>query len=115
MKFHHLGIETTDLERSISFFKRFGFQVEQKVTLMGESLVFLTLDDFRLELTQVESLGESTSTIHFALEVKDLEQSLEKLGEDIVVNEGPYNLENGWKTVFIIGPNGENIELLQVN
>ncbi|WLD92535.1 VOC family protein [Alkalihalobacillus sp. AL-G] len=113
MKLHHLGIETNSLERSISFYKQFGFKVESKLELMGETIVFLQLEEFRLELVQADSLIDQATSIHFALEVKDVDEVLSNWRDHLIIHEGPYNLENGWKTVFITGPSGEGIELLQ--
>ncbi|MGM7702527.1 VOC family protein [Pseudalkalibacillus sp. Hm43] len=114
MNMHHLGIETQRLDESIEFYKKFGFEVESIMELLGEKLVFLKLGVFQLELVLVEESLKLSNNKHIAFEVEDLDVFLEEHAE-LNVSEGPYQLDNGWKNVFILGPSGESIELLQTH
>ncbi|MCF6138420.1 VOC family protein [Pseudalkalibacillus berkeleyi] len=113
MNVHHFGIETNQLEQSIQFYKKLGFNVESEMELLGERLVFLKLQSFRVELALVEESLKLTSNKHIAFEIKNLDEFLRE-HHDLEISEGPYTFENGWKTVFIAGPNREIIELIQL-
>lgn len=112
MNIHHLGVETDRLVESVEFYEKLGFEVELEMELLGERLIFLKLGTFRVELVLVEESLKLTSNKHVAFEVENLDAFLER-HSDLNISEGPFQFENGWKTVFIVGPNGENIELLQ--
>lgn len=106
MRFHHVGIEVRDVDRSVAFYRSVGgFEVEQRLTLLGEEIAFLRLGEFRLELYQ----GEEAGATHVCYEVEDIEPYLQRLP----LLEGPLLLENGWQTAFFQGENGEVLELLK--
>lgn len=111
MNVHHIGIETKDIEKSRRFYEQLGFQMKDRMVLMGEELLFLTLGDFTLELIAQETEKEAGNT-HLCLEVTDLKEHAE-IVENSTTIEGPYLLENGWNTLFIKGPSGEIVELVQ--
>lgn len=113
MNVHHFGIETNRLDQSIQFYEKMGFEVESEIELLGEKLVFLKLQSFRIELALVEESLKLTSNKHIAFEIDDLDVYLDE-HSDLEISEGPYTFENGWKTVFIAGPNREIIELIQI-
>lgn len=114
MKVHHVGIETLDIERSKQFYQQLGFQLSARVSLMGEKIMFLTLGDFTLELNEQKT--ETVANPHLCLEVPDIAMLNALLIQKGTPNiEGPFLLENGWKTLFFDGPFGETIEFLQTN
>jgi lactoylglutathione lyase len=107
MKLHHIGLEVRDLERAAVFYRSlYGFEEEQRLTLLGERLVFLQKGSFRLELYE----GEDSSSSHICFEVSDLDPYLNRLP----LLEGPYELGNGWRNAFFQGPDGEVLEFLQL-
>ncbi|MEH7307014.1 VOC family protein [Neobacillus drentensis] len=109
MWFHHYGIEVTNLEESVAFYKKhLGLEEERRIFFMGEEIVFLAAGDFRLEL--ISSPCEGT---HLCFEVNDLNVAINQFDANRKI-EGPYKLDNGWKTIFFEGPNNEVIEFLQV-
>jgi len=116
--FHHIAIETADLGRSLGFYQRvLGFGVERSMTLPGEWIVFLRLGDARVELVYAEdepSEREWGSTnVHIAFEVDSIDALLERLAAyHIPIEEGPIELDNGWRSLFIEGPDMEKIEFL---
>jgi lactoylglutathione lyase len=111
MRFHHYGIEVNNLEESIAFYKKhMVLQEESRIFFMGEELVFLATNDFRLELISNQHENKNP---HLCFEVGDLNEVMKEFDSNKKI-EGPYKLQNGWKTVFYEGPNQEVIEFLQV-
>lgn len=110
LRFHHYGLEVTNMEEAITFYENvLGFQTESRFSFMEEEIMFLTLENFRLELIP----GQQGLT-HLCFEVNNLFDVMKQLGE-LQKLEGPYELQNGWKTVFYEGPHQEIIEFLQVS
>ncbi|MEH7386654.1 VOC family protein [Bacillus sp. JJ1521] len=110
MKLHHYGLEVSNLEDSVDFYKHFlGFQEEKRFRFMEEEIVFLTLDDFRIEL-----ISSNTINAHICFEVSNLDRIITSL-TGLRKIEGPYRLDNGWQTVFYKGPTTEILEFLQTN
>jgi lactoylglutathione lyase len=112
MRFHHYAIEVKDMEASLRFYQTYlGFQIEQKLLFMGKEIIFLTLGECRLELYPHQGEVSQNQAIHLCFEVNNLSDIV----QDVPVLEGPYQLENGWETVFVEGPNHEVLEFLQFN
>ncbi|MCH1626045.1 VOC family protein [Ferdinandcohnia quinoae] len=114
MRLHHIGIEVRNIDEGISFYTtQLNFRVENHFTFMDEEIVFLTSKDFRIELIATQ---EKSSTVnnhtHTCFEVRNLDEIMKSFN-NVPIVEGPYTLENGWKTVFYKGPHGEIIEFLQ--
>ncbi|MEH7223735.1 VOC family protein [Bacillus sp. JJ1566] len=108
MKLHHYGLEVSNLEDSADFYKNhLGFQEELRFVFMEEEIVFLNLGGFRLEL-----IASRTFNTHICFEVSNLDKIMTKL-TGLRKVEGPYQLDNGWKTVFYEGPTKEILEFLQ--
>ncbi|MCP8969615.1 VOC family protein [Ectobacillus ponti] len=105
MRLHHIGVETANLQASLDFYIRLGFTLVDRVRFLDQDIPFLQLGSCTIELLEVES---TASEQHLCFEVEDL-QAIR--GAKII--EGPYTLQNGWKTLFLEGPGGEIIELLQ--
>jgi lactoylglutathione lyase len=115
MKWHHAGIPVSNLNDSIQFYKRmFGFNFKQYVTFQEEKIVFLRNESVQIELIESEENLVPFNSTHFAWQVEDAEEWIKKLKEKgLYPSEGPYNLRNGWVTVFYKGPDHEIIELIQ--
>jgi len=117
MRMHHIGIESSQIERSLEFYQDIiGFELIERMELMGEELIFLQLGSTRLELivTNRENIRVN-SHIHLAFEVDSLLQIMEQLvGHGIKILEGPETLENGWRNLFVQGPDGEWIEFIEL-
>ncbi|WP_404332972.1 VOC family protein [Mesobacillus maritimus] len=112
MRFHHYAIEVKDMEASILFYQNYlGFKIEQTLQFMGEEIVFLSLVDLKLELYLKQDKASHTQGIHLCFEVEDINEIM----KDLPILEGPCQLENGWKTVFVEGPNHEVLEFLQIH
>ncbi|RDU35758.1 glyoxalase/bleomycin resistance/dioxygenase family protein [Neobacillus piezotolerans] len=113
--FHHYAIETDRLKEVENFYKNIlGFQLEETMDFRGKKLIFMTLGGFRLELVESIMRGGGEGSVHLCFETGSLDnliKKLEKAGLEKV--EGPYTLENGWKTVFYTGLGGETLEFLE--
>ncbi|QTD39525.1 VOC family protein [Sporosarcina sp. Te-1] len=110
MHFHHYGVNVRNLEQSVAFYQELlNLEIETSFTFMEEKIVFLISGKFRLELIETD---EAEKTIHLCFEVKDLLEVMNCLN-DAKKLEGPYQLHNGWKTVFYEGPSREIIEFIQ--
>jgi lactoylglutathione lyase len=109
MRFHHFAIEVKDLETSIAFYQKYmALSEEARISFNHEEIVFLTSENFRLELI---SGGERHNShgVHICFEV-DTIATFNHNGLSAI--EGPYKLYNGWETVFYHGPDQEVIEFL---
>ncbi|MFK9094924.1 VOC family protein [Bacillus salipaludis] len=111
MRFHHYALEVKNMEESLAFYKKYlSFQEESRFSYMGEEIVFLVLGDFRLE--SISGRQAIDQTAHICFEVSSVREVMNRFAEVRKI-EGPYELDNGWNTVFYEGPDREIIEFLQ--
>lgn len=111
MRLHHYAMEVNNLEEAIAFYQKYlGFHTENRISFLGEEIVFMVSEDLRIELISNQQEKKMT---HLCFEVLDLHEVMNRLDINRKV-EGPYTLQNGWKTVFFEGPNQEMIEFLQI-
>lgn len=112
MRIHHYALEVKNIKASIAFYQtHLGFQIEETLKFMGEEIVFLTSGECRLELISNQENACHERTVHLCFEVDDIG----KLMKEVPILEGPYQLDNGWRTVFFEGPDHEILEFLQVH
>nr|WP_263325593.1 VOC family protein [Neobacillus sp. Marseille-Q6967] len=116
MRVHHFGIEVKDLDRSASFYKNLlGFREIGRMTFLEENILFLQNQEIRIELISGGKQDNHQAT-HICFEVNCLDDVIRRFNENgMKALEGPYQLKNGWKTVFYEGPDHEIIEFLQVS
>lgn len=119
--FHHVGLYVTDLDRSIHFYcDTFGFEFEEKLIMFDEEIAFLKLGQMLLELIQpLQTTTKKHHTLqqqHLALAVNRKSQRFVEIinNSNIEVDDGPYHLQNGWTILFLLGPDGECIEIVQM-
>ena len=111
MRFHHFAIEVENLEESITFYKKLlGLKIENRFSFFDEEIVFLTSENFRLELVETP---KDDKTTHICFEVSNLHEVMNQFDHRQKL-EGPYKLKNGWETIFYKGPNQEIIEFIQI-
>ncbi|MFD1019169.1 VOC family protein [Thalassobacillus hwangdonensis] len=109
-----MGIGVSDMKTSIQFYEnQFGFHYEQGFSLADEEIVFIKNGEARIELIYAKGTSPSSASQHVCLEVKSLNEWKRHIS--LVPVEGPFKLNNGWETIFYQGPDGETIELLQLN
>lgn len=115
MKFHHVGIQVSDLKRSYLFYNEyFGFQAGERFTLADESILFLEKGEMKLELFTSELRPVQTEN-HLCWQVESLDEVMFELKQKgLLPREDPIVVGNGWRIVFYEGPDHEVIELLEV-
>ncbi|MGI6124495.1 MAG: VOC family protein [Acetivibrionales bacterium] len=126
----HIGIPTTDIEKTKQWYKRIGFEIVNETKIMDEkgevSVAFLKLGNVVLEIYQsqgarLEELKqrETGAVDHIALDVDDIDKVYEKIAADgIMAIEGspkflPFWMD-GVRFFTIYGPNNEKIEFNQM-
>jgi lactoylglutathione lyase len=123
MKYLHTCYRIGDIDRSVDFYVKLGFEEVTRFPIRDEAInVFMNLpgdgDLPRLELTYnlgVDSYEIGTGYNHIAIGVDDLESVLAGLAEQgIDPEKPPYQVgENGPRICFVRDPDGYRIELVQ--
>jgi len=118
----HTCYRVLDLDRSVDFYRRLGFEELRRVPIREEAInVFMGLpgDGARLELTynlgRDEPYEIGTGYGHIAVSVDDLDGALERLAaQGIDPERPPYRVrEGGSRICFVRDPDGYRIELLE--
>ena len=135
----HIGITVQDLKKSLNFFvKDLGFKIHKKMDEEGTYLekmlnlpkikvttVKLKAPDGNLvELLKFKNLQHKskwqgkiyhTGPTHFALTVKNLDQTYKKLKKKYKFNAAPQYSPDGYaKVTFLKGPENLQIELVEI-
>lgn len=126
----HIGIPVSDLDRSVEFYKRFGFKrvlsskVEEKegtvkVAMMQHEKLIIEL--YQLYGSELEALKTRSDghIDHIAFNVKDIDKAFKeiKAAGFETIEDKPVFLdfwENGCKYFAIRGPNGEKLEFNEI-
>jgi lactoylglutathione lyase len=116
VKMHHIGLYTNNLGRTEVFYETmFGFVLESRIKVLGETITFMKHEEITIEFIQSDSIILNEGGVHFAWRVDSLMSRIKELEtKGLIPIEGPFHLENGWKTVFYQGLNLEVIELIEV-
>ena len=118
----HTCYRVFDIDRSVDFYQRLGFEELSRMPIRDEATnVFMGLpgDGARLELTynhdQDEPYEIGTGYGHIALTVDDLDGALTGLTEQgIEPEKPPYRVrEGGSRICFVRDPDGYRIELIE--
>jgi lactoylglutathione lyase len=118
----HTCYRVFDLDRSVDFYTRLGFEELRRVPIRDEAInVFMGLpgDGARLELTynfgRDEPYDLGTGYNHIAVAVEDLDGTLARLaGEGIEPERPPYRVrEGGSRICFVRDPDGYRIEMIE--
>ncbi|HEY2600907.1 MAG TPA: VOC family protein [Thermoleophilaceae bacterium] len=133
---HHMGLTVSDLDRSVAFYSRFGFEVTARIEEEGAEVeeglgvpdaalrvAILESENSRLELIQyVKPDGgpaplpnNGTGAAHLCVEVDDVDKAYEELrAAGIDFFSEPITHESGIRWVYCRDPDGLTTELLQV-
>lgn len=133
---HHTGITVSDLDRSVAFYERLGFEVAERIEEEGEEvergvgvpgakLRVATLEGPNSRLELIEYLKPSNGpaphpnngigAAHVCLEVEDVDAAVAELREQgIEFLTEPITHEAGIRWVYAKDPDGITAELLQV-
>lgn len=114
----HIGIPTTDMGKSISFYERLGFQTvyEKLLEGSGRRIVFLKMENLVLEAYEESATAGCEGAIaHFAIAVDGIDEvfaDLKNNGYELLTQEIQYLPigEKGCRYFMIQGPNMEKIE-----
>jgi len=121
-RFLHTCYRIGDIDRSIAFYEKLGFEERRRMPIGDEAInIFMGLpgEGDLLELTYnhgVDSYDLGTGYNHIALLVDDLEGALEGLAaQDIEPERPPYRpggRTEGHRICFVRDPDGYRIELI---
>ena len=112
----HIAITVKDLDKSITFYKKIGYELLERFSDDGYNWATLKLNNHSLELFQLTNDKEK-SINHIAYsydrdeEVLDLIQRLDYKKENIDAFYGDLNR----KSFFIEDSNGKSIQLIKKN
>ncbi len=128
MRIAHVAVWTADMQKSIEFYEKFGAKVGDKAEIhMPEGWIkSLCLMEFEggvaVELTSPSDPSQMPGKVgrceHFCLEVENVDAvvaDLKAKGIDTFDRPEPSSLSifGGVRIIFLEGPSGENIELMQ--
>lgn len=122
--FHHICINTPDIEKSIAFYQDlFGFNIVGRESCSFGEYAMLRLNDSRLELIQPNvqdenSFGDKGAITHIGLGVKGIdevvaalrEKGVRFLSEDINEEDAPMG---GLRAISLLGPSQEHLNLYE--
>jgi glyoxylase I family protein len=123
----HVALNCRDQEVTEDFYRKwFDFERARVVPLGAEQIVFLRQGDVHLELFRAaaDTIGEPTAdgpqntgaVRHIAFQTDDLDAFLTLIGDAVPISLGPLSFENfipGWRTVWLIDPDGVIVEVSQ--
>ncbi|MDD2586742.1 MAG: VOC family protein [Syntrophomonadaceae bacterium] len=119
-KFDHTSIIVKDCDKSAQFYTNaFGFKISGIYENKHLKIISLDIDGVTLELLQYthDTIPDRHTGIcdHIALQVDNLDQWILKLKEISVefLFDKPQTLLNNKKIIFLLGPDGERIELVE--
>jgi glyoxylase I family protein len=122
-----VALNCRDQQATEDFYRKwFDFERARVVPLGTEQIVFLRQGDVRLELFRAtaDASGEPTAdgpqstgaVRHIAFQTDDLDAFLTRIGDSVPISLGPLSFENfipGWRTVWLIDPDGLIVEVSQ--
>lgn len=113
----HIGIPTNDIEETIAFYKKLGFDIAFRT--VNEKVAFLKLNTLVVETYENKAAALKAGAIdHVAIDVKDIEAVYALINQEGLnttadtIHFLPF-WENGVKFFTIEGPNKEKVEFSQ--
>ena len=115
----HIGIPTNDIETTIAFYHKLGFETAFETVNDGDRVVFLKFASLVIETYESKDAAMKSGAVdHIALDVKDIEKTYELINQEGLnttkdtIHFLPF-WENGVKFFTIEGPNKEKVEFSQ--
>lgn len=115
----HIGVPTKNMEETIAFYGKLGFEIALETVNDGDRVVFLKFGSLVIETYESKDATMKSGAIdHIALDVKDIEKIYELINQEGLnstqdtIHFLPF-WENGVKFFTIEGPNKEKVEFSQ--
>lgn len=115
----HIGVPTKNMEETLSFYEKLGFEIAFETVNDGDRVVFLKFGSLVIETYESKDATMKSGAIdHIALDVKDIEKTYELINQEGLnstqdtIHFLPF-WENGVKFFTIEGPNKEKVEFSQ--
>ena len=117
----HIGIPTNDIEQTISFYSKLGFEIALRTVNQDavEQVAFLKLGNLMIETYENNAAALCIGAInHIAIDVNSIDEAFDFINENDLNNTSdvihflPF-WKNGVKFFTIEGPNLERIEFSQ--
>ena len=115
----HIGVPTRNMEETIAFYEKLGFETAFETVNDGDRVVFLKFASLVIETYESKDATMKSGAVdHIALDVKDIEKTYELINQEGLnttkdtIHFLPF-WENGVKFFTIEGPNKEKIEFSQ--
>ena len=115
----HIGVPTKNMEETIAFYGKIGFEIAFETVNDGDRVVFLKFGSLVIETYESKDATMKSGAInHIALDVKDIEKTYELINQEGLnstqdtIHFLPF-WENGVKFFTIEGPNKEKVEFSQ--
>ena len=123
----HVALNCRDQRTTEDFYRKwFGFERARVVPLGEEQIIFLRQGDAYLELFHVTAGAlkepvadgpQNTGIVrHVAFQTDNLDAFLARIGDAVPISLGPLSFENfipGWRSVWLIDPDGVIVEVSQ--
>lgn len=117
----HLGIPTADVQKTIDFYAKFGFEITwQRTEPTQDRVAFLKRGSCVIETYYFDSPAMANGAVdHIALDVSDIEAVyayVQELGFEVLeggIADLPF-FDKGVRYFTILGPNHEKVEFNQI-
>ena len=115
----HIGVPARNMEETITFYEKLGFETAFETVNDGNRVVFLKFASLVIETYESRDTAMKSGAIdHIALDVKDIEKTYELIKQEgLNTTKDTIHLlpfwENGVKFFTIEGPNKEKVEFSQ--
>lgn len=129
-RIQHIGIPVSNIETSMAFYKRLGFETAMQSTFDHQGkqgkVSMMKRDEMIMELYQMPELERSQIKTrkdghidHIAFDVDDIDATFALLNKEgfSVIEEAPVLLnfwKKGCKYCYILGPDKERLEFCQI-
>lgn len=121
---HHIGVHTADIEKSIAFYEKLGFETYYRKEMGPTTIVFTRVGSCVVELIQPgdkDSVAQRGAGLvdHIAIAVTDIDATVKDLqAKGIAFDaDAPSHSDgmfaNGMANIFLTGPSGERLELFE--
>ena len=115
----HIGVPTKNMEETIAFYEKLGFETAFETVNDGDRVVFLKFASLVIETYESKDAAMKSGAVdRIALDVKDIEKTYELINQEGLnttkdtIHFLPF-WENGVKFFTIEGPNKEKVEFSQ--